>query len=313
MKKHLIHIGYPKTGSTFLQEWFRQNPQICYSTGGLAGFHSIYQLVKSSVTSDKNEFSCYVTSSEVISTRQTESGEVPIRYGKGEVSPAYSIIDAQKNCCQLLKEIFPGAKILIVTRGLKKLLFSVFSQFAKVGGIANLNELFVSPTENNFAEMIGNVKDDFGINHLFEMYANAFGKENIIILPYELLRDDKRKFLSLIEKEMGLEPFDGQIPRLNESLSPVELYWYPRISKRVSRFAQIFGQKGYEKIYRWYVKRTLKNEFSWVVKTLNQIKPGQKVVESDFPEEILEHCRNFATILKDNPLYQPYLKEYLLD
>jgi hypothetical protein len=35
---HLIHIGYPKAGSTFLQESFASHPELAYRKGAIAGF-----------------------------------------------------------------------------------------------------------------------------------------------------------------------------------------------------------------------------------------------------------------------------------
>src|SRR5262249_37217403 len=42
MTGHLIHIGYPKTGSNFLRAWFAQHPQLAYADGGIAGFLDAY-------------------------------------------------------------------------------------------------------------------------------------------------------------------------------------------------------------------------------------------------------------------------------
>ena len=44
---HLIHIDYPKTGSTFLQGWFNANPQLAFLIDGLAGFRSVGHVVGS--------------------------------------------------------------------------------------------------------------------------------------------------------------------------------------------------------------------------------------------------------------------------
>ena len=32
ISKHFIHIGYPKAGSTYLQEWFKAHPQLLMVT-----------------------------------------------------------------------------------------------------------------------------------------------------------------------------------------------------------------------------------------------------------------------------------------
>ncbi|MGH2941655.1 MAG: hypothetical protein ACRDLN_02605 [Solirubrobacteraceae bacterium] len=39
---HLIHIGVPEAGSTFLQRWFATPPKLGYVEGGPAGFATVY-------------------------------------------------------------------------------------------------------------------------------------------------------------------------------------------------------------------------------------------------------------------------------
>ena len=170
MKNHLIHIGYPKTGSTFLQEWFNQNPQISYSHGALAGFNDIFGIVRLAVNSKPNEYLCFVTSTETISIPQFEAGYIPVRHGKGVILPSDSIIEAQKNCCQLLKELFPNGKILIVTRGLRKMLFSGFSEFVKEGGVFSLNELTTDSIKDGFERAVFDIRSKFEINHCRKVF-----------------------------------------------------------------------------------------------------------------------------------------------
>jgi hypothetical protein len=38
VSRHLIHIGYAKAGSKFLQRWFEAHPDLAYRTAGLGGF-----------------------------------------------------------------------------------------------------------------------------------------------------------------------------------------------------------------------------------------------------------------------------------
>jgi hypothetical protein len=46
MSRHLVHIGYPKAGSTYLQRWFASHPQLAYREGGIAGFPNVYALAR---------------------------------------------------------------------------------------------------------------------------------------------------------------------------------------------------------------------------------------------------------------------------
>ena len=53
----------------------------------------------------------------------------------------------------------------------------------------------------------------------------------VLPLPFELLVEDRRRFLGIIEAAMGLDPWDGPGLNVNPSLSTEELYWYPRMAK----------------------------------------------------------------------------------
>jgi hypothetical protein len=56
------------------------------------------------------------------------------------------------------------------------------------------------------------------------LYADAFGEQNVLILPFELPRDDPQVFIARLEDRLGLERRREQLFRLNRSLSQGELY-----------------------------------------------------------------------------------------
>ena len=264
------------------------------------------------------DFIYFVTSDESLSTPTPSSGTIPIEYGQRDFASPQPAKSAQKKVCEILKCLYPDAKILFITRGFKGILMSGYSQYIKTGGVLSFEKF---ADENRLAMQIEAVKTYYGeeVDYTFivNIYEEAFGKENMIVLPFELLCDNQKKFLSVIEERLGLPHFETQIGRLNESLSPEELYWYPRISSVVSRVSQRFGQKGYAKIYRWYVSKTLENKFRRVVKILSRLKPDRRITEADFPFEILDFFREnnterFAAKFRDDPMYAPYLSEYLL-
>jgi hypothetical protein len=132
-------------------------------------------------------------------------------------------------------------------------------------------------------------------------------------MPYELLRDDQPRFLALLEERLGVAHAGVELGRVNPSLSPEELYWYPLISRAVSSAASRLGPERFQRVYGWYVRRTLDNRLAWLVRALRLLRPGAKVTKADFPEDILDYCRVKATLLKGDPLYAPYAAEYLWD
>jgi hypothetical protein len=64
MARHLIHVGYSKAGSTFLQAWFERHPELRFAPGGLGGFNDVDELSRP----PGREYKYYVTSFEGLCT-----------------------------------------------------------------------------------------------------------------------------------------------------------------------------------------------------------------------------------------------------
>jgi len=305
MTRHLIHIGYPKAGSTFLQAWFERHPELRYITGGLGGFHDVWQVARSF----DETYQYYVTSFEGLSTPDKSAGGIKLAYGGAEPYDDDRRKEKQARLCSVLKSLFPHSRILIVTRGFKGLIVSGYSQIVRMGGRVHLGEMC-----RQFA--IG-LQDDsynyYDFDYLLRLYGEAFGEENLIVLPYELLRDDQEKFISVLEGRLGLRHVEIKLGRVNPSLSPEELYWYPVISRLVSAGASRLGPVWFPKVYRRYVGLTLDNRLRLLIRLLRLLKPDKKITDADFPVEIMSHFEGKATRLKADPLYAPYAAEYLLD
>ncbi len=117
--------------------------------------------------------------------------------------------------------------------------------------------------------------------------------------------------MAVLERELGLAHAEIKLGRVNPSLSPEELYWYPLISRAVTAAAARLGPARYRKVYGWYVGKTLDDRLRPLIKVLSRLKPGGRVTEADFPAEFWEHCEGKATLLRGRPLYAPYAAEYL--
>ena len=319
MHQHLIHIGSAKAGSTFLQEWFRQNPQMYYAPGGLGGFHNVYGISQLAAQNINDTFRYFVTSDESLSSPRASAGSIPTDRGSNADNLRPELIP-QVNACRILKSLYPNAKILYITRGFKGAITSGYSQYVREGGVLTLKELTAMAIENMEGSNVGeDAAGGYDYSFIINLYEEAFGKTNLLILPYELLHDDQQQFLSLIEEWLAIPHFDASIGRLNESLSPTELHWYPRISSVVHKTTSRLGSKAYAKLYPRYVKKVFHNKFHRIVKLLNRVKPGESLSNTDVAGEMMDyHKRNgtavrWAARLSDDPLYAPYRKEYMLD
>ena len=305
MAGHLIHVGYPKAGSTFLQEWFARHPELRYAPAGLGGFRDVYELCQ--VGGRRCRY--YVTSFEGISSPYTGTGRASFEEGGKRGGLPDRIKDAQAEVCAVLKTLYPGSRVLIVTRGFRDIALSGYSRYVSAGGVLHLVEMC-----RYFADRLGeDVHDQYDFDYLIRLYADAFGRENLIVLPYELLRDDQPRFVRVLEERLELEHVEIDPGRVNASLSPEELYWYPVISRAVLGAASRLGPRRRERVYRWYVRRTEDNRLRSLVGLLSRLRPGRKVTRADFPDELQSHCRGKASLLRDDPLYAPYAAEYLWD
>lgn len=305
MTKHLIHIGYPKAGSTFLQAWFEQHPELCYAPGGLGGFNTIYEICRPADTSCKY----FVTSCEGISSPHKDAGDFRTDFGREQRTRFDPIKQDQKQVCSVLGTLYPGSNILIITRGFKGIMISGYSQYIRSGGVMRMDGMC-----RQFAACLQTDENHYyDFDYLIGLYADAFGEENLIVMPYELLRDDQSAFLRILEEKLGLEHIEPNLSRINPSLSREELYWYPVISRWVVALASRLGEAQFRKIYRWYIGKTMENKLRRVIGVLRRLKPDRRITDADFPVEMLQYCRGKATRLKDDPLYAPYAAEYLWD
>jgi hypothetical protein len=304
MPRHLIHIGLPKAGSTFLQEWFARHPQLQYSSGAMGGFHSIYEVAR------VREIECayYVTSAEELTSPHEDAGSIPLDLGRRRGIAPEPVQVRQAAVCATLRALFPGSTVLLVTRGFRALQRSGYSQYVKAGGIQGVHARFAGQPGSRIPQP--------GYHHrhmdfLIGLYREAFGAENLIVLPYELLRDDQNRFLSVLEERLGLEHVEVEIGQLNPSLSPEELHWYPVISSAVARLTLRMGETWFRRVYPRYVALTLENRLAPLIRLLARTAPGRRVTDADFPENMMEQYLGTAESLRADPLYAPYADEYL--
>ena len=161
----LLHIGYGKAASTFLQHWFREHPELCVVT-----------------TTDIIEFAYkrldehpkyYVMSDERLGSW------VPHEVLRCKFDEQFNMKKYRSKVCEILKDLFGSGKSLIVTRGYKSILRSAYSQYVKTGGVLGYRDFI----DKYFFLR----KELYDFNFLTDLYSNAFGEESLLVLPCQLL------------------------------------------------------------------------------------------------------------------------------
>jgi hypothetical protein len=297
MQRHLVHVGYPKAGSTTLQAWFEGRPEV-------ASWATSAEAIARQVAVTDNAPRWVVTSSEWLILPAFEGPGVP---------PTEPIAARRRRVCARLRAMFADATILIVTRGFRSIIASSYSEVLRWGPGLSVEE-FLSLYQESPAFEGWRMADLFDYDAALRLYADTFGAESVVVLPFELLRDDPRGFLARLEQRLDLEPRSEQIPWHNRSLSGAELYWYPRFSRGVERATARLGRPR-TALRRTYYERVLRRgRLERSVDVLSRVLRTPTVNPADhIAEEIVESCRGRGSSLATNPDYAPYAAEYLND
>ncbi len=311
MAKTLLHIGFSKSGSSFLQEWFDQHPGTNYTYVEFDNTGQIQNIVKPNLQnscSDNNNISVF-SREEIISFPDDVNRKLVNSYLRRNQpyeidNYIYEKKQLQNQACCFLYNKLPCSKILIVTRSFLSLISSLYSEIVKAG--------FPIKFEDYLSRIKKLLLANYDYNYLIDLYVEKFNKENVIVLPYELLRDDQNNFISIIEKSLNINHYDIEIGKVNPSLSKEELFWYPVISNMIlslSRKRELIYRSNFYKKYKTYLMR---NRLKPVAKFLSQLVPSSRK-SNQIPNGYLDEFKGKADILKNYPHYENYFGEYLID
>lgn len=296
MTRHLLHIGYPKAGSMFLRKWFREHPQLAYADEGIAGFRDVWAIAREA-SKPLRGLPYRVTSSEALALPYADAGQMIVDY---EQRRGLDIAAAQHAVCRTLADLFPDAQVLVVTRGYRSMLLSSYSQLVRSGGFVDLRDMLAVLGEPQFA-----ASSPWHYDRAIVDYRRAFGEANVIVMPYELLRDDPQRFVSFLALRLGIDPIAFTTGRINESLTAAELYWYPRFARSVRALRS-------RRLYSLYARLAFSGSLRLPARLLEAVRPSGGITAADIPDEVLEPFRGTAESLQNEPLFDPYRDEYLL-
>jgi hypothetical protein len=303
MTKSLLHVGFAKAGSTFLQEWFSLHPQLRFTPHKLAGLSDVHQIADFVHSHSDRSYRYLVTSNELLGS----GGRIP--YG----CPLYSfrmLVDTdlrkgQRDICRVLHDLFPESRVVIVTRGYAGIIRSLYSQYVKLGGKFCFRDYLEAYTPI--------LKQWLDVDYNLRLYRDVFGDDNVIVVPYELLKADVATFVGTLEERLGLDHMDAVPGVRNPSMGPEKLYWYALLSRYiVTPFADLFHRRTGGKIYSFYgFKVVQKNRLGPVIHVMNKFL--RRSADLSFPADFMNGFRGMADSLGDNKLYAPFLAEYLID
>ena len=218
----LIHIGYHKTASTWLQEHLFDNEASGFKrfisqreirdklilVNGLDFNAEEFKNYYKKLTDDKSDL-CSVISNERLSGNPHSGG-----YDSKEIA------DRLKSC-------FPDGKVLIVIREQKDMILSTYIQYVRAGGACALHD-YLEPSKRNQAIIPLFNYEYFNYSRLVSYYQKLFGKEKVLVLPFELFKNKPEEFAERISsfaavKGLSELPFSKKTNKRISSLSSILL------------------------------------------------------------------------------------------
>jgi hypothetical protein len=212
--KPLIHIGYHKTATTWLQrELFNVDSDVFVpmspDNNPNVGIHLGRQFI--------NDRDGYLLSPfdlnretilqelEFILAKIDIGNRVPVlSYERLSGNPHGGGFDA-RTIAERIQAGFPEARIFCVIREQRQILLSTYFQYLKIGGTDTLKTYL---TRSYDGRRPGFSPAHFNYIDLVSCYCHLFARENVLVLPYEMFRNQPGLFLEKLGKFVSLDISD---------------------------------------------------------------------------------------------------------
>lgn len=273
MSKVFIHIGYPKTATTWLQRFiFPFHKEINYldhyknENKWLLDLRYIDDL-DFNPESFKKKYSELNIDKEkpVLISIESLSGDV---FKRGFNS---------KRIADNLKEIFPDAKIIITVRNQIAMIDSLYKQYVNQGGNCNFKKFIELPAPKPVSFSLDYLK----YHKLLDYYSDIFGQDSVFVKTYEHLKENPEKYLSELFLFIGVKDFDGDLKnfKVNRSLSPFSvglLRFANQFLKSPMNTGAIMPGKFFHPMFRSFLQNTFDPFFF--------AKSKKKIIDKKFIE-----------------------------
>jgi len=201
----LLHIGYHRTGSTWIQRvFFPLHPAL----EPVATHEEIYKKLVRPNSFDFSPLDGVDYFFKRIEAVQ-ESGKIPVISSEILCGSPFTGGRESKEIARRLFEVFPGAKILIVIREQISMITSTYKQFVHGGGPGSVGR-FLNPPKNSFSYPWFS-SDHFYYDRLVSEYNSLFGEQNVHVVCFEELRKNEIEFYNDLLEVTGIEKLSDQL------------------------------------------------------------------------------------------------------
>jgi hypothetical protein len=203
----LVHIGYHKTGTNWLQHDVFSNPAAGYAWLGQKSDDPVRRFVNERPF----EFDATVV-----------RGALEERIRAVEAQGLYPVVSLERlsghpfsgghdapQIADRLRAVLPEGRILIVIREQRSMIVATYKQYVKAGGAGTLVQFLKPRTDRAAAARLFDFRF-FEYEHLIGYYRSLFSPDDVLVLPYEGLTRDGRGFVEAIAGFAG-RPVPGEV------------------------------------------------------------------------------------------------------
>lgn len=213
----VIHIGYPKTGTTYIQS-ILDKPEYFMPVGKPAVRQELRKLADSIISTPVFEYDANSIKYDFIDAiNRFKSSERGSKYHPDCTTIlSHELLtgdlffgkDASLIADRLVST-FDGAHIIITIREQVSMVESLYRYYIRGGGSLPIQDFLYkvnSPAVDVFGE--SSIFTKFCYHNIIRYYQSLFGKKNVSVIPYELLKNNKeafvKSFMAACNKEISI-------------------------------------------------------------------------------------------------------------
>jgi sulfotransferase family protein len=197
----LIHIGYHKTGSNWLQHMLFEDPATGYAwLGHQTKDHPVRRVIHDRplefrVKQVRREL-------EALARDAQSRGLQPVVSLERLSGHPFSGGHDSRQIADRLHEVLPDGRVLIVIREQRSMILATYKQYVKAGGTGTVSQFLEPATTRSLRARLFDYRH-FEYDHLIGHYRSLFGADNVLVLPFEQLARDGRGFVERIAEFAG--------------------------------------------------------------------------------------------------------------
>lgn len=204
----LIHIGYHKTASTWLQrELFTSKSQIFepFSKKEIGISELGNHIIEKSISKYSHSIidkELKTAIANILQKKRHQTNKLFVLSDENLSGNPIRMDNRNKQIALLLKQLFSKAKILIVIREQKSIINSLYFQYLSRGGSVGIRQFLAG---NNPKQIYKLNPSHYNYDIVVSEYFDLFGRKNVLVLPYEMLKDKPECFIFHIEKFLAIK------------------------------------------------------------------------------------------------------------